>query len=108
MNEELAQLDADLKGNFVENKIDEVIELLKEQPEAVIAELSEYYWNVIKKYYDNEKFDLLFGHFSFVAYTCFIVEYAHQLGLISDEAFSIMMMVYNDIYELKKSRSGEN
>jgi hypothetical protein len=104
MNEELGQLDADLKGLFVENKIDEMSELLKEQPDSVVKELSDYNWNVIKKYYDTEKFDLLFRHFKFVAYTCFIVEYSHRLGLISEEAFGIMMMVYNDIYELKRQQ----
>lgn len=104
MNEELGQLDADLKGLFVENKFDEMSELLKEQPDSSVKELSDYNWNVIKKYYDTERFDLLFKHFKFVAFTCFMVEYAHKLSLISDEAFGIMMMIYNDIYELKKQQ----
>lgn len=104
MNEELAQLDADLKGLFVENKFDEMNESLQEQTREVVKELSEYYWNVIKKYYETERFDLLFGHFKFVAYSCYMVEYAHQRTIISDEAFQIMMQVYNDIYELKKKQ----
>ncbi len=104
MNEELAQLDADLKGLFVENKFDEMNEILQEQTREVVKELSEYYWNVIKKYYETERFDLLFGHFKFVAYSCYMVEYAHQRTIISDEAFQIMMQVYNDIYELKKKQ----
>lgn len=104
MNEELGQIDADLKGLFMENNLDEMMELLQEQPEAVVKEISEYSWNVIKKYYDTERFDLLFQHFKFVAYTCYIVEYAHQIKIISDEAFGIMMMVYNDLYELKKQQ----
>lgn len=104
MKDELAQIDADLKGFFVENRYEEMIELLKEQPETAVKEISDYNWNIIKKYYDTERFDLLFGHFKFVAYTCYIVEYAHQISVISDEAFEIMMMVYNDIYELKKQQ----
>ncbi|MDF2510922.1 MAG: hypothetical protein K0S04_788 [Herbinix sp.] len=104
MNEELAQLDADLKGLFMENKFDEMNEILQEQPQEVVKELSEYYWNVIKKYYETEQFDLLFRHFKFVAYSCYMVEYAHQVSIISDEAFQIMMLVYNDIYELKKKQ----
>ena len=104
MNEDLAQIDAELKGLFVDNKLDELIAFLKEQPIEIVKELSEYNWNIIKKYYDTEKFDLLFTHFRFVAFSCFMVEYAHQVGLISDEAFGIMMMVYNDIYEMKKEQ----
>lgn len=104
MNEELAQLDADLKGLFVENKFEEMNGMLSEQPKDVIKELSDYYWNVIKKYYETERFDLIFAHFKFVAYSCYMVEYAHQVSVISDEAFQIMMQVYNDIYELKKKQ----
>jgi hypothetical protein len=104
MNEELGQFDADLKGLFVETKIDEMKEMLNEQTDTTVKEISDYNWNIIKKYYDTENFELLFRHFKFVAYTCFIVEYAHQRGLISDEAFGIMMMIYNDIYELKRKQ----
>lgn len=105
MNDELAQIDADLKGLFVENKFEEMNELLQEQANTAVKEISDYNWNIIKKYYDTERFDLLFAHFKFVAYSCYIVEYAHQAALISDEAFGIMSMVYNDIYELKKQQT---
>ncbi len=105
MNDELKQLDADLKGLFVESNLEEMQELLTEQPDAIVKEISDYNWNIIKKYYDTEKFELLFSHLKFVAYTCFMVEYAHQLGLIGDDVFGIMMMIYNDIYELKRQQS---
>jgi hypothetical protein len=102
MNDELSQFDADLKGLFVEEKIDEIRMMLNEQPDSTVKELSDYNWNIIKKYYDAENFGLLFKHFKFVAYTCFIVEFAHQRGLISEDAFGIMMLIYNDIYKLKR------
>ena len=105
MKEELGQLDLELKGMFMENRIDDMIELLQDKPKDIVKELSEYSWNVIKKYYDTERFDLIFQHFKFVAYTCFMVEYAHQIQVISDDAFGIMMLVYNDIYELKRQQS---
>jgi predicted P-loop ATPase len=104
MNEELSQLDAELKGLFVENKIDEMSELMQEKSASSVKEISDYNWNIIKKYYDTERFDLLFGHFKFVAYSCYIVEYAHKRSLISDEAFDIMMMIYNDILEMKRQQ----
>lgn len=105
MNEELGQIDADLKGLFVDSKIDEMMELLNDQPNAIVKEITDYNWNIIKKYFDTENFELLFRHFKFVAYSCFMVEYAHQLGLIGDDVFGIMMMIYNDIYELKRQQS---
>jgi len=102
MNDELNQFDADLKGLFVETKMDEMRDILKDQPDETVKELTDYNWNIIKKYYDKENFELIFRHFKFVAYTCFLVEYAHSRELISDEAFQIMMLIYNDIYVLKK------
>ncbi len=104
MKEELGQLDLELKGLFMENKIDDMLEVLQDKSDSDVKEISDINWNVVKKYYETERFDLLFLHFKFVAYTCFIVEYAHQKGIISDEAFGIMMMVYNDIYEMKRQQ----
>lgn len=105
MNEELANFDADLKELFVEDKIDEMIGLLQNSNAATVKELAEHNWSIIKKYYELENYELLFTHFRFVAYTCFLVEYGHQAGMISEEAFHIMMQIYNDIYELKRSRA---
>jgi len=104
MTEEIGQLDLELKGLFIESKLDELVELMNQQPEQIVKEISDYNWNIVKKYYDTERFDLLLQHLKFVAYTCFVVEYAHRIKLISDDAFSIMMMIYNDIYELKKQQ----
>jgi hypothetical protein len=105
MNDELANLDADLKELFVEDKIDDMIDLLQKNDTNTVKELAEYNWSIIKKYYEMENFELLFAHFRFVAYTCFLVEYGHQAGIISEEAFTIMMQVYNDIYEIKRNRA---
>ncbi|MDF2906339.1 MAG: hypothetical protein K0R34_1660 [Herbinix sp.] len=104
MTEELGQLDLELKGLFTSSKMDELMELLNNQPEKTVKEISDYNWNIVKKYYDTERFDLLFQHLKFVAYTCFIVEYSHQIGIIGDDVFGIMMMIYNDIYELKRQQ----
>ncbi len=105
MNEELANLDADLKELFVEDKIDEMIELMQKNSDDIVKELAEHNWSIIKKYYEMENFELLFAHFRFVAYTCFLIEYGHQAGIITEEAFTIMMQVYNDIYEIKRGRA---
>lgn len=104
MNEELSQFDADLKELFIDSKVEEMNELLNVQPDVTVKELSNYNWSIIKKYYDLENFELLFRHFVFVAYSCFIVEYAHQRKLIGDDIFEIMLSIYNDIYELKRQQ----
>lgn len=105
MKEEYLQLDADLKGLFSENKLDELNELLHEQPGDVVNELSTHYWDIINKYFETERFDLLFGHLRFVAFTCYIIEYAYQAGLISENDFVARMQIYQTIYELKQQHS---
>jgi hypothetical protein len=105
MNEELGQIDADLKGLFMEDKPEEMYGLLKEQADGNVKEITEYNWSIIKKYYETKRFELLFRHFKFVAYTCFLAEYAHRMELISEDAFATMMEVYYDLYEQKKQEN---
>lgn len=105
MNEEQMSLDTYLKELFVESKFDEMRDILKDKPDEAVKELSDYNWNIIKKYYDIENFSLLFTHYKFVAYSCFLVEYSHKRGLIGSDVFGIMMSVYNDIYELKRKQT---
>ena len=101
MNEELSYLDADLKGLFVEKKYDDMKKLLDERSDEEVKEIYNHNWGIIKKYYDNENFDLLQKHIKFVAYSCFVIEYAQGRGLIGEDVFGIMMAVFNDIYEIR-------
>jgi len=103
-NEKLSELDAELKGLFIETKLDEMKILLQEQNNETVKDLFEYTWNIIQKYYDTENYELLFRYLSFVAYSCFLVEYAYQLGLIDDKRYSDIMLIYNEIYEKKKQQ----
>lgn len=102
MNEELGQIDADLKGFFVEGDMEEMQILLSEQTADIVSEIAAYNWSIIKKYYEAENFELLFRYLKFVAYTCFIIEYAYEIDLIGEEDYQVMMSTYNDIYERKK------
>lgn len=104
MNEELGYLDAELKGMFVEEKYDEMKTMLKDRTVDEVKEISSHNWGIIKKYYDNENFDLLVKHIKFVAFSCFMIEYVHDRGLIADDAFGIMMSIYTDIQELLKQQ----
>jgi len=99
LKEDLAQLDAELKGLFMDQKIDEMQELLGCQQEKDIHELNEYNCGIINKYYAAQRFDLLFQHLKFVAYTSFIFEYSYQTGLCSEDSYQEMMAIYEDIYE---------
>lgn len=102
LDEEMNYLDTELKGLFIDKKFEEMKEYLKERSDETVKELTDYNWGIIKKYYDAENFQLLYQHYKFVAYTCFLVEYTHKRTLISNEAFGIMMQIYNDIYESNK------
>lgn len=105
MREELAQLDADLKGLFSENKLEELLLLLQEQNSEEIKELILFYCGVIRKYYESGRFDLLFSHIRFVAFTCYMVEYAMQNAMISEEDYHSMMAIYQEVYEKKQQES---
>ncbi len=108
MNEELGQLDADLKGLFVENNIEEIQQILGEQPDAVVKEINDYNWNIIRKYYDNGKFELLLSHLVFVAYTCFVTEYAYKSGMVAEQEYQDRITIFGDIYDRKRIQTQEN
>ncbi len=102
MNEELGSLDLYLKELFLSSKYDEMKDILKDKTDDTVKELSDYNWNIVKKYYDLENFKVLLQHYKFVAYSCFLVEYSNQRGLIDKDVFTIMLSVYNDIHESNK------
>ncbi|MGB4660363.1 MAG: hypothetical protein WBI07_14395 [Mobilitalea sp.] len=103
-NEKLSELDAELKGFFIESKLEEMKNLLQEQSDVTVSDLFEYTWNIIQKYYDAENYELLFRYLSFVAYSCFLVEYTYQQGLIDNKRYHDIMMIYNEIYDKKKQQ----
>ncbi|HKL98778.1 MAG TPA: hypothetical protein VJZ06_02570 [Mobilitalea sp.] len=102
LSDELNNLDTDLKELFVNEKYNEIMDLLGDISDLSVKELSGHNWTIIKKYYDTEKFDLLKQHIKYVAYTCFLVEYAYKRKIIGEDAFGIMMQIYNDISKLNK------
>ena len=107
MNEELGGLDLYLKELFINTKFDEMKDILKDKTDEQVKELSDYNWNIIKKYYDMENFTLLFQHSKFVAYSCFLVEYSNRRGLIDNDVFAIMLSVYNDIYDSNRRQRSQ-
>ncbi len=104
MRDELAQLDADLKGLFSENKLEELNALLQEQSEVDVKEVIMFYCDIIRKYYDSERFDLLLTHIRFVAFSCYMVEYAKQWNMITEDEYLSMMNIYNEVYERRQQQ----
>ncbi len=104
MDDELRQFDMELRGLFVETKIEEMNDLLDTQSDENVKALMEANWAIIKKYYDTENFELMFRHYKFVAYSCYLIEYAHQRDIVKEDDFKNMMLIFNDIYELRRKQ----
>lgn len=100
MTEELNNFNTDMKEMFMNNKFEEITELLADKSDAEIHELTYANYDVIKKYYDLQKFDLLFTHIKFVAYSCFFCEYASKRGVIEDAVFQDMLVIFTSIYTM--------
>lgn len=98
MTEELNNFNTDMKELFMNNKFEEIIDELANKSDAEVQELTYTNYEVIKKYYDLQKFDLIFTHIKFVAYTCFFCEYASKREVIDAAEFSDMMAVFTAIH----------
>ena len=98
MTEELNNFNTDMKELFMNNKFEEIVAALNEKNDAEIHELTFTNYEIIKKYYDLEKFDLIFTHIKFVAYTCFFCEYGHKRNLVTDSQFEEMMSIFTAIH----------
>lgn len=101
MNEVLAELDLELKGYFVGNKLEELMNKLNETTDEDLQFILDENWVIMKKYYEGGNMELIFQHIKFVAYTCYLVEYSNQRGLLEEETFSGMIAIYEDIYNQK-------
>lgn len=104
MTEELNNFNTDMKELFMNNKFEEIIDELNHKEEDDIRDLTYTNFDVVKKYYDLQKFDLLFTHIKFVAFTCFFCEYACKRGVIDEAEFNNMMAIYNSIHEMQTNQ----
>lgn len=98
MTEELNNFNTDMKELFMNNQFDDIIDALSTKSDAEISELTYANYDVIKKYYDLEKFDIIFTHIKFVAYACFFCEYANKRGVIDDATFEAMALIFTGIH----------
>jgi len=100
MTEEINNLNTDLKELFSENKLDELYDKLDGIDGEIVTEITLYNYDIIKKYYDTEKYSLIIQYIRFVAFTSFLCEYSFKRGLFTEERFKEIMTVYENIFQL--------
>lgn len=100
MTEEINNLNTDLKELFVNDKIEESSNILDQTADETVLEISLFNYEIIKKYYDSGKFTLLIQYIRFVAFSCYLCEYAAKRQLIAKDSFDGMSFIFNEIYKL--------
>lgn len=98
MNEELQNRDMDLRELFVAQKYEAIIEILNSMEDEDVYEITMTDWDIVKKYYDMDRVDLIRQHLTFVAYTSLLVEYAGQRALIPEDDFKEKYDLFEQIY----------
>lgn len=98
MTEEINNLNTDLKELFVNNQLEEAARILDETGDDIISELTLYNYEIIKKYYDSQKYSILIQHIKFTAFSCYLCEYSANRQLIGAKDFEDMSLLFQDIY----------
>jgi hypothetical protein len=99
MTEEVNNFNTDLKDLFVNNKFEELTKQLEKSEIAIVEEIILHNYNIIKKYYEEQKFNLLVQYVRFVAYSSFLCEYGAKNSIISSEEFEGMNQIFMNIHE---------
>lgn len=102
MTEEINNLNTDMKELFVNNQLEELTEQLNQTADETVLEITMYNYEIIKKYFDTEKYQVLIQHIKFVAFSCFLCEYSAKRNLIDALRFEGMTEIFNSIYQLLK------
>lgn len=98
MTEEINNINTDMKELFVNSNYDKIIEILNTLDDSDALEITLSNYDIIKKYFDSEKYNLLFQFIKFVAYTSFVCEYSAKRGLIDENAYKTMYDMFETIY----------
>lgn len=102
MTEEINNLNTDLKELFVDSKFDKMQEILDKIDNSIIIEITQYNFDIIRKYYEGQRYNILAQFIKFVAYSSFLCEYSAKNKLIDREEYERMLEVFNDIYIMIK------
>ncbi|MDE7298398.1 MAG: hypothetical protein K2N94_06155 [Lachnospiraceae bacterium] len=100
MTEELNNFCTELKELFMRQSFPELEEMLSARTDEEIVLLAENQRAVIVKYYEQEKYDMLFAHLNFVAFASYLFEYAGKRGVFSRTEFEKGFEVFLNIYRL--------
>lgn len=103
MTEEINNLNTDFKELFSENKLDELMEQLNNTDSSIVTEITLFNCDIIKKYYESEKYNLLLQFIRFVAFSSYMWEYSAKRGLLDPAFDKEMSSLFTNIYELVQS-----
>lgn len=98
MTEEINNLNTDLKELFVDSKFDRMQEVLDNIADGTIIEITLYNFDIIRKYYEGQQFNLLAQFIKFVAYSSFLCEYSVKRQIISSDEYEKMYEIFTSIY----------
>lgn len=105
MTEEINNLNTDLKELFVESKFDKMQEILDNIADNIILEITQYNFDIIRKYYEEQRYNILAQFIKFVAYSSFLCEYSVKCQIINKEDYEKMFEIFTDIYlNIKKEQ----
>ncbi len=107
MTEEINNLNTDFKELFSENKLEELIEQLNTTESSIVTEITLYNYDIIKKYYQSEKYNLLLQFIKFVAFSSFMWEYSEKRNLLDSAQNQEMSALFTNIYELVQSEKNK-
>ena len=103
MTEELNNFCTDLKELFMQQDFVQMEALLAQKTEEEIRELAVHEHDILAKYYEQEKYEMLLAHLNFVAFASYLFEYAGKRGVFTPAQFKQGFQIFLDIYELAQS-----
>ncbi len=78
-------------------------ELLAGKTDGEITELAMYEHDILTKYYEQEKYQMLITHLNFAAFASYLFEYAGKRGVFTPSQFQQGFRIFLDIYELAQN-----
>lgn len=100
MSEELQMKDLELKEMFIKQEFDRLVDELNLINDSDVLLMNQMNWEIVKKYFDLGREDLIRKHLSFVAYTSFLTEYAGKRELYEEQDYQARFQLFQEIYEM--------